>query len=78
MDFIAGKVYRNASGQFQVLSVGTSTMKLAYASGPPVGRVLIKRIADMARLATSEALAPSPSPSDGSGRRHSRKQTTPP
>ncbi len=53
MDFVQGKDYMNASGRFQVVSIGPTTMKLQYATGPQAGRVLTKRTADMTRLATS-------------------------
>ena len=57
IEFTAGKDYRNASGQFRVVSVGEATIKLEYSTGPQAGRVLTKRTADVARLATSEAPA---------------------
>jgi len=55
IEFTADKHYRNASGQFRVVSVGETTIKLEYSTGPQAGRVLTKRTADVARLATSEA-----------------------
>jgi hypothetical protein len=69
MEFLAGRTYRNVSGAFEVMSVGKETLKLKYATGPQVGRVLIKRIADMAQLKTSEIdAAPSDKPKrKGSG-----------
>lgn len=60
MNFAVGKIYQNASGQFHVLDVDTSTMKLKYLSGPQAGRVLSKRLVDMRQLATTEAIAPAP------------------
>ena len=56
MEFVQGSTYENASGRFRVVSISATTMKLEYSTGPQVGRVLSKRVADMTRLPTREAL----------------------
>lgn len=56
MEFVPGTTYENASGCFLVVSVGAATLKLEYSTGPQAGRVLTKRTADLARLATREVL----------------------
>jgi hypothetical protein len=64
MDFVPGTTYENASGSFLVVSVGATTTKLQYSTGPQAGRVLTKRTADLARLATREApVQPAPAAS---------------
>jgi hypothetical protein len=62
MEFVPGTTYENASGSFLVVSVAATTLKLQYSTGPQAGRVLTKRTADLARLATREALAQPASP----------------
>jgi hypothetical protein len=61
MEFVPGTTYENASGTFQVVSVGATTLKLQYSTGPQAGRMLTKRTADLARLATREAVIQSAS-----------------
>jgi hypothetical protein len=54
MEFVPGTTYENASGSFLVVSVSATTLKLQYSTGPQAGRMLTKRTADLARLATRE------------------------
>ncbi len=56
MEFVPGTTYENASGTFLVVSVGATTLKFQYRTGPRVGRLLINGTADLARLATRTAL----------------------
>jgi hypothetical protein len=72
MDFVAGAIYQNASGQFRVLSVAANTLQLEYATGPQAGRVLTKRTADLDRLATTQVEAVTPSAPDPKHRRRTR------
>ena len=68
MDFVSGKSYQNASGRFHVLAVGAATMKITYATGPQAGKALIKQIADMARLTTTEVTEQPPVEAPRKGR----------
>ena len=65
MQFVSGTEYQNASGRFRVVSLGPAMMKVTYSSGPQTGRTLIKRIADMARLATTAAPPSAPTAARG-------------
>lgn len=69
MDFIAGTMYQNASGQFLVLRVDANTLQVEYTSGPQAGKVLTKRTADMGKLATTKGAAAPPAPEEGRRRR---------
>jgi hypothetical protein len=73
MEFVSGTTYENASGSFLVVSVGATTLKLQYSTGPQAGRMLIKRTADLARLATREALVQPTSPEPPSATRTRRR-----
>jgi hypothetical protein len=59
MDFQPGTVYQNASGQFRVVSVGPTMIKLVYLTGPQAGpKPLLKQLATMATLRTAAVTFP--------------------